>query len=82
MSRVRLSALLPRERDSFRYAGSLTTPPFTEGVEWIVLSDPITMSERQIDAFRELFEEGNSREVQPLNGRVVSSDVEEEFEDD
>lgn len=82
VSRVRLSGLLPRERTSYRYDGSLTTPPFTEGVQWVVLTDPIRMSERQIDAFRVLFEEGNSREVQPLNGRVVRSDAEEAREDD
>lgn len=81
VARVKLESLLPRERESFRYDGSLTTPPFTEGVRWIVLAEPISVSERQVDAFQELFEEGNSREVQPLNGRVVSSDV-EEFEDD
>jgi carbonic anhydrase len=82
VSRVRLSDALPREDDSFRYDGSLTTPPFTEGVRWIVLADPIRMSERQIDAFRDLFEEGNSRDVQPLNGRVVLSDAEDAFEDE
>ena len=57
------------------YTGSLTTPPFTEGVRWIVRAQPITLSRHQIDAFRELFEEGNSREVQPLNGRKVFSDA-------
>jgi carbonic anhydrase len=72
---VKLRDLLPAERDSFRYEGSLTTPPFTEGVQWIVLADPITLSKRQIQAFRELFEEGNSRETQPLNGRTVLSDA-------
>jgi carbonic anhydrase len=72
---VRIDKLLPRDRSSYRYTGSLTTPPFTEGVHWIVLAHPITLSKLQIGAFRELFEEGNSREVQPLNGRKVLSDV-------
>ena len=72
---VRLPALLPGTRSSFRYAGSLTTPPFTEGVQWIVLTKPVRLSKRQIGAFRELFEEGNSREVQPLNNRQVLSDA-------
>lgn len=84
ISGVRLKGLLPNERASFRYAGSLTTPPFTEGVQWIVLADPIRLSRRQIGAFRELFEEGNSREVQPLNDREVLSDADDVFgeEDD
>jgi carbonic anhydrase len=75
VSDVALRALVPEKRASFRYMGSLTTPPFTEPVRFVVLADPISVSRRQIGAFRELFEEGNSREVQPLNGRKVRSDV-------
>jgi carbonic anhydrase len=72
---VRIDDLLPDELSSYRYRGSLTTPPFTEGVRWIVLAHTITLSMHQIHAFRELFEEGNSREVQPLSGRRVLSDA-------
>jgi carbonic anhydrase len=72
---VRIDELLPHDVSSYRYMGSLTTPPFTEGVRWIVLAHPITLSRHQIHAFRELFEEGNSREVQALNGRRVLSDT-------
>jgi carbonic anhydrase len=75
VSDVALRALLPEQRVSFRYTGSLTTPPFTEPVRFVVLADSISASRRQIRAFRELFEEGNSREVQPLNGRRVRSDA-------
>jgi carbonic anhydrase len=82
VSGVKHRGLRPDEDESFRYGGSLTTPPFTEGVQWIVLADPITMSEEQIDAFRELFEDGNSREVQPLNDRLVLSDAYDGFEED
>ena len=76
VSGVRLRDLLPDERESFRYSGSLTTPPFTEPVRFVVFDKSIRLSERQIGAFQELFEEGNSREVQPLNGRKVRSDLE------
>jgi carbonic anhydrase len=41
----------------------------------VVLKQPIQMSAEQIDAFHELFEEGNSREPQALNGRRVASDA-------
>jgi carbonic anhydrase len=75
VSGVRLSALLPERRKSFRYTGSLTTPPFTEPVRFVVLADSIGASRRQIRAFRKLFPERNSREVQPLNGRKVRSDA-------
>jgi carbonic anhydrase len=72
---VRLRDLLPDRRESFRYSGSLTTPPFTEPVRFIVMADPIEAAGRQIDRFRALFPEGNSRETQRLNGRRVRSDA-------
>lgn len=72
---VRLRELLPERRQSFRYSGSLTTPPFTEPVRWVVLADPIEASPPQIRSFREIFPEENSREAQPLNGRRVRSDA-------
>jgi carbonic anhydrase len=72
---VRLRDLLPDLRESFRYSGSLTTPPFTEPVRFIVMADPLEASRRQIGRFRELFPEGNSREAQRLNGRRVRSDA-------
>lgn len=72
---VHLRGLLPHGRASFRYSGSLTTPPFTEGVQFVVLADSICLPERQIDAFGKLFENGNSRQVQPLNRREVRSDA-------
>jgi carbonic anhydrase len=75
VANVRLAELLPDRRESFRYTGSLTTPPFTEPVRFIVLASSVEASRRQIGRFRELFEEGNSREVQPLNGRRILSDV-------
>ena len=58
-----------------RYSGSLTTAPYTEPVDWVVLKQPIEMSAEQIAAFRELFEEGNSREPQPRNGRQIVTDA-------
>jgi len=70
-----LNSLLPNYLGSFRYSGSLTTPPFTEGVSWIDLASPLYLSGNQIDAFKSLFPEGNSREVQDLNGRIVLTDV-------
>lgn len=69
-----LPRLLPDRSVATRYSGSLTTPPFTEPVAWVVLKEPIVMSAGQIEAFRELFEEGNSREPQPLHGRRVVYD--------
>lgn len=70
-----LNTLLPSNLDSFRYTGSLTTPPFTEGVKWIDLAQPLTMSAGQVQAFQKLFPDGDARPVQPLNGRIILTDV-------
>jgi carbonic anhydrase len=72
-----LTRLLPEDSGSFRYQGSLTTPPFTEGVQWVVLKETLEVSQGQHQAFLDLFPDGNAREVQPLNGRAVKFDDEE-----
>ena len=56
--------------DYYRYDGSLTTPPCSEEVQWIVLTTPIEMSEAQIAAFKAIIH-NNNRPVQPLNGREL-----------
>ncbi len=66
-----LLSVLPRERHMFRYAGSLTTPPCSEGVRWHVMQAPTTVSQSQVAAFLELFKGGNSRPVQPLKARDI-----------
>ncbi len=65
--------LLPEKQTSYRYNGSLTTPPCTEGVKWIVLTTPIELSAAQIAAFEDIFE-FNNRPVQPLNERTILLD--------
>jgi carbonic anhydrase len=47
------AAFLPKDQDHFRYRGSLTTPPCTEGVNWFVLRDPVTVSDEDIAQFAE-----------------------------
>ena len=71
---VNAESLLPSSRLSYRYDGSLTTPPCSEGVKWLVLKTPVQMSESQIDAFRTVID-GNARPVQPLNGRRILTDI-------
>ena len=65
-----LSALLPKTLGYYDFTGSLTTPPCSEGVHWMVLKSPITLSAAQIEAFRKLVG-SNARPVQPLNGREI-----------
>lgn len=72
---VDVMALLPARYASFRYAGSLTTPACGQGLQWNVLATPITASRDQIAKFAKLFAPaGNSRPLQPLNGRTVERD--------
>ena len=68
------SELLPSTKHTYRYEGSLTTPPCSEGVKWFVMTTPIEMSESQIAAFRAIFN-GNNRPVQPLNERELLVDM-------
>jgi carbonic anhydrase len=67
---INLQALLPQDQTSFHYNGSLTTPPCTEGVKWVVFKQPIEMSNQQIQVFQEIFPD-NHRPVQPLKGREI-----------
>ena len=64
------NALLPKDQAIYRYNGSLTTPPCSEGVQWHVLATPVTASKKQIEAIRKL-EGMNARPVQKLNDRLV-----------
>jgi carbonic anhydrase len=70
---VDVDDLLPAAKTSYRYDGSLTTPPCSEGVKWIVMTTPIQLDAQQIAAFRAVIN-GNNRPVQPLNGRSVVTD--------
>jgi carbonic anhydrase len=63
--------LLPDRHDYVAYDGSLTTPPCSEGVRWIVLQTPLRTTRQQIRFFSHLIGD-NARPAQPLNGRQVS----------
>lgn len=67
---IDLSKLLPSRRDYYTYMGSLTTPPCTENVLWLVFKTPIQISPEQIAIFSRLYP-NNARPVQPSNDRLV-----------
>jgi carbonic anhydrase len=66
--------LLPSVQTSFRYSGSLTTPPCTEGVSWLLMTTPVELSEQQLTSLDSLFEGGTNRPVQALNDRPLIED--------
>ena len=72
---VDLMSLLPELTAAYRYEGSLTTPPCTEGVQWVVLQGTIHMSAEQIERITSSLPEPNARPQQPLNDRPVVIDL-------
>lgn len=62
------AALLPATHAAFRYDGSLTTPPCTEGVRWVVMQHPVVATPAQLAALARA-SNGNHRPVQPRNAR-------------
>jgi len=68
---VNADGLLPEARSFYRYNGSLTTPPCTEGVTWMVMKQPVRVSRQEVEQFHALMGVDNNRPVQPLNARLV-----------
>jgi carbonic anhydrase len=66
---VNATDLLPADQSYYRYNGSFTTPPCTEGVKWFVMSNPVELSDAQMAAFEVIYNR-NYRPVQPLNART------------
>ncbi len=67
---LELSALLPADRRYYTYMGSLTTPPCSEGVQWIVMRQPVTLAPEQIEIFSRIYPM-NARPVQAAAGRRI-----------
>lgn len=65
---VDAAGFLPQQTSYWRYDGSLTTPPCTEGVKWFVMTEPVEVSSEQIAAHNAIYS-GNARPTQPLNAR-------------
>ena len=69
---IDMNEILPADQRYYQFMGSLTTPPCSEGVLWMVLKAPVAIGREQIKLFSQLFP-NNSRPVQPINGRAVRS---------
>ena len=64
------ASFLPADRAYYTYMGSLTTPPCTENVQWLVMRQPVQVSAEQIAIFSRLYP-NNARPVQPSSGRLI-----------
>ncbi len=64
-------ALLPKDKAYYRFNGSLTTPPCSEGVRWYVMKSPLTVSKAQVEEFHHELHHSNNRPVQQLNARLI-----------
>ena len=67
---INVKHLLPTNIGYITYMGSLTTPPCTENVQWVVLRTPQTISDEQIKSFSFLYQ-NNARPLQSDNGRMI-----------
>ena len=72
LSSLAASCFLPTNGGYYTYIGSLTTAPYTEGVQWFVLSEVLEVSEEQVRALAAATGgRTNNRAIQPLNGRLI-----------
>jgi carbonic anhydrase len=71
---IDVMTLLPESHAYFAYMGSLTTPPCSEGVLWLVMKTPVPISPGQAAVFAKLYKM-NARPVQPANGRLIKESL-------
>ncbi|MCE2594346.1 carbonic anhydrase family protein [Motilimonas cestriensis] len=67
-----LNELLPKNKNYYSFTGSLTTPPCSEGVQWLVMQQAIKASPEQIAAFKAVLPSHNNRPIQAQNQRTIS----------
>ncbi|MCX7217911.1 MAG: carbonic anhydrase family protein [Burkholderiales bacterium] len=70
LSTMDLNQLLPTKREYYTYMGSLTTPPCSEGVLWLVMKENIEISPEQLAIFNRLYPM-NARPIQKTAGRLI-----------
>ena len=72
--KISLSQLLPTNPDSYRYYGSLTTPPCSEIVNWVIFREAVEISPAQSQQFQDIFP-FNARHTQPINRRFILNSI-------
>jgi len=71
-TQIDINQLLPEDKNYYTFDGSLTTPPCSEGVRWMVLKQPVSISAEQLAQYQSVYPK-NVRPLQAVNGRKVSS---------
>jgi carbonic anhydrase len=66
-----INAFLPEDKSYYRFTGSLTTPPCSEGVRWFVLKSYDTVSKEQVEQFLHVMHHPNNRPIQDIGARKV-----------
>jgi carbonic anhydrase len=69
-TKIDLAQLLPQDKRYYTYMGSLTTPPCSEGVLWMVMKQPVPISSDQLAIFSRLYPM-NARPIQQADGRLI-----------
>ena len=69
---IHFEKLFPEDKHYYRFSGSLTTPPCSEGVIWLMMKQPVEASEAQLARFAKALHNSNNRPVQPLHGRQIT----------
>ena len=67
---IDLNTFLPANRNYYTYMGSPTTPPCSEGLLWLVLKQPVSISADQLNIFSRLYR-NNARPIQPSASRLI-----------
>lgn len=70
-NKINASKLFPEKHAYYRFNGSLTTPPCSEGVRWFVMKDINNASQRQVRKFISVIPHDNNRPLQAINAREV-----------
>jgi len=71
LSTEEINALMPSDKDYYKFTGSLTTPPCSEEVKWHVIKKPLTISKVQVKQFFDIYGHSNNRPIQETNKRSI-----------
>lgn len=71
---INAQSLLPQQTTTYRYSGSLTTPPCSESVTWLVMSQPISLPSEQLTPYEKLLNH-NNRPLQSIHKRSIQLDT-------